>query len=475
MRRRSKILTRLLWAYLLPTLLLVALFGYLAHQVAKHSLDISLGQRLISIAEFTTTRLHAESLLSLSPGDDDSRVAKRLRQRLLELKQRTQVARLFALDPNLNSLCDTDPSIKIGDKTYSSEADRAELQAVFSGQSRSTVLFRGKDGTFYKTGYAPVFDETGKVIAAVGIDGSALFFNDLRALRNYLLLIGLLIAALIVLASVIVARRITQPVRALAHAADAIAQGKLDQPIPIEREDELGVLAKTMNTMREALYHREQEMQMMLSGIAHEVRNPLGGIALFTGLLREELAQQPTHLDYVKRVERELDSLKRIVEEFLAFARHHPLALSPTELKQKLHDAESILAADAHTAQVSLSVEGDPTWAQADPDQLHRVLLNVGRNAIQASETGGNVTFQCGIEEGKPFCRVIDRGVGIDERDLEKILRPFYTTKEKGTGLGLPLSKKIIDAHGGQLTIASQKGRGTTVTLWLQPADPVKE
>ena len=467
---RVGLLPRLLLAYLLPTLTLFAVFGLLTVRVTGQRLERALGQRLTAIAQAAATQVTPEAVEFLGPGDDDSRTALRLRRKLRQLKSRTAVARIFILDHQLTSRADTDQRIHIGDRHYNAEADRSELEQVFRGKATSSVLFQGVDGRYYKTGYAPIGPGK-RVVAALGVEGSAEFFKDLGRLRSYLFLAGAVIAALIVLVTVLVARRITRPLRSLAREARRIGAGKLERSIPVTSRDEVGLLASTMNEMRKGLHHRDQQMQMMLSGIAHEVRNPLGGIALFAGLLREELERSPELLELVRRIERELEHLKNVVGEFLDFARRSPPHPQDLDLAALADDVAQVLQADAGSGGVELHLDLQQSRAQADPEQIRRLLINLGRNALQATGPGGRVTLSCGNDgAGRPFLEVSDTGKGIPDEIREEIFTPFFTTREKGTGLGLALSKKIIDQHGGRLDLDSgSSGTRIRVTLHSTP------
>jgi signal transduction histidine kinase len=344
---------------------------------------------------------------------------------------------------------------------------------VFAGSTASSVLFTGADGRYYKTGYAPIRDDTDdkddkNVVAALGVQGNAAFFRDLEQLQAYLLAAGGVIAALVVLISVLVARRITRPLRALAQEAVRIGEGDLERPIEATSRDEVGLLAGTMNDMRSSLYARDQELQMMLSGIAHEVRNPLGGIALFAGLLRDELAGNADHLEMVERIERELGYLKNVVGEFLDYARRTPLEQQPLELGDLLDDVSQVLSADAAAAKITLVVEREPAAAMGDAEHLRRVLLNLARNAVQAAPAGSRVWLRSGAGEGGPFMEVEDEGAGISEELRDRVFAPFFTTREKGTGLGLALSKKIVEEHGGGIELATGHA-GTRFRVILRP------
>ncbi len=471
--RSSSILIRLLVAYLLPTLALLGAFGWLAYREFQRSMEESLGRRLNGLAQAAAAQVRPAAVTFLVPGDDDSRTAKRMHLKLKQLKERTRVERVVVLDQDLRALADTAGAMRIGDRYYHAEADRHELDRVFAGGEASSVLFRGQDGRMYKKGYAPVLGEDKVVVAAVGVVGSAEFFSGLARLRTYMILSGAIVAALVILVSVLLARRTTRPLRALTREASRIGAGELESPIKIGGAGyEVGLLAGTMNEMRKDLFTRDQQMQMMLSGIAHEVRNPLGGIELFSGLLREDLQDDPEKLENIQRIERELAYLKKVVEDFLDFARKRPPTLTSVDLRSLAGEAVEVLAteADARGVDLELEAEDELPSVRCDPEQLRRVLLNLTRNALQATGEGGSVRLRCAAANGRVTVEVQDTGSGIEQPDLERIFTPFFTTREKGSGLGLALAKKIVDENGGELSVTSESGQGSAFTVAL-PVD----
>src|SRR5262249_1406917 len=143
---------------------------------------------------------------------------------------------------------------------------------------------------------------------------------------------------LVIALSVVVARLLTRPIRRLERAAQRIAEGDLQAPVVADSRDEIGRVAETMEAMRAQLHSRDERMQMMLAGIAHEVRNPLAGMELHAGILRDELASDRESLPHVERIERELLHLKTIVNEFLEYARRPKPELRRSDLPMLLNE-----------------------------------------------------------------------------------------------------------------------------------------
>jgi signal transduction histidine kinase len=210
----------------------------------------------------------------------------------------------------------------------------------------------------------------------------------------------------------------------------------------------------------------------MTAGVAHEVRNPLGIISSTAELLRERLARYEPSNRLAQIIVDESNRLNEKVTEFLDFARPRTPNLRPCDLEAVLNRNLELLQPEIDRLGIIVTrdfqLDGQPLVV--DQDLLHQAFLNILLNAIQAMPQGGHLTVSTlpGPQPGQGGeIRIQDDGEGIDPETLKKILNPFFTTKEKGSGLGLPIVKSIIEAHRGNLTISSAPGTGTTVTITI--------
>jgi signal transduction histidine kinase len=208
---------------------------------------------------------------------------------------------------------------------------------------------------------------------------------------------------------------------------------------------------------------------MMLAGIAHEVRNPLGGLELYAGLLREALATEPERLEEIARIEREVGHLKTVVNEFLEFARRPPPHLEPVSLRPLFEEIRELGAAPGG-ATIAVDAPGD-LRVRADLGQLRRALLNLVRNAAAAARHGRVQIAARPVGSGVRI-EVSDDGPGVPVALREQIFTPFFTTREKGTGLGLAFVREIVRAHGGDVTVRDAVGGGCVFGFDLPKVDP---
>src|SRR5512138_2872469 len=458
MRRRFAL------AAALPALISLAAMALVADRLARRALEDELAARLVAAARAAAAALPADRVAKLAPGDEGTRTWGHVRARLDAVARATDT-HLLVVRPDRTALADSSGRMRIGEPALSLERDRLEIAQAAAGRSvASQVLFQGSDGRLFKTGYAPLVGAGGEVVAVVGADGTAASFETLRRFRRLLATVAITGAGIAAAIAALAAFSVTQPLLRITEAARRIARGDLETPLwRRRRKDEIGTLRDTIEEMRKALHARDKERETLLAGIAHEVRNPLGALDLFAGLLAEEIGDRP-EAAHVARVRAELADLSKVVEEFLDYARARPPARERVELGPLLAEVAEVAAPLAGARQVSLTVEGGGE-ARADREQLRRAAVNLVRNAVEAAPAASDVEVVARAVDGEATIEVRDRGAGLAPEARASLFRPFFTTKDKGTGLGLALAKKVADAHGGALALEDREGGGTVARL----------
>lgn len=204
----------------------------------------------------------------------------------------------------------------------------------------------------------------------------------------------------------------------------------------------------------------------MAAGIAHEIRNPLTSIKGFIQLFRSNHLKE----EYVDLVLSELDRINAIVGEFLVLAKPSAAVLVEKDVKNLIKDVVTLINTQSilNNVQIFLEFDRDLPRISCEENQLKQVLLNLFKNSIEAMPRGGIIDVKVMVkEEGKISIQIIDQGIGISKDRIQTLGEPFYTTKEKGTGLGLMTCYKIIESHNGELLIESEVNHGTTVEIVL--------
>ena len=211
----------------------------------------------------------------------------------------------------------------------------------------------------------------------------------------------------------------------------------------------------------------------MAATVAHEIRNPLGGIAGFATLLERDLAADDPRRRLARKITEGVARLNRIVSSLLSYTRPLTLNTRPVNIVEVVEEATAFFEIDLERRHENISLQrlypALPLDCAIDPEQFQQVILNLLHNATQAmSPRGGTITIGLVTHTPDPAqirLTVRDQGMGMSSEVQQKLFTPFFTTKEDGTGLGLVTSKKIIEAHGGLITVESEPGKGTCFTV----------
>jgi signal transduction histidine kinase len=212
-------------------------------------------------------------------------------------------------------------------------------------------------------------------------------------------------------------------------------------------------------------------IETLAAGVAHEVRNPLNSLQINLSILEQELRtllpdRQAHAFAVLARIAGEIKRLDDFVSEFLRFARAPRPKLERLAVRPLLTDLVAFMTPECSKKRVALSLElAGPETVCVDGFQLKQALLNLVLNALEATPAGGRVVVRASGDKRRFVVAVSDEGEGMTEEVRQKALTPFFTTREQGTGLGLPIVGRIVEQHGGSVEIASRTGAGTSVTL----------
>ena len=282
------------------------------------------------------------------------------------------------------------------------------------------------------------------------------------------------IAAFFVLSilTALYARQIVHPIRRLCDVAEAVAEGKKHVRADETDPTEIGLLAKRFNYMIDSIQQSEELLRKseklavvgeLAAGVAHEIRNPLTSLKGFIQLLKEGERNQM----YFDIIEAELERLNEIVDEFLLLGKPNPAKKAYHHVSDMLQHVMKLLEGQAllHHVTVQYSIDEQLPPLYCDENQLKQVFINIIKNAIEAMPNGGILRIEAKQRLDSILIFITDEGCGIPKERMATLGEPFYSTKEKGTGLGLMVSFKIVEAHGGKMEIHSEEGKGTTVCL----------
>ncbi len=459
--------------YLLFIVLIFGVISFLFFSTARDELEAEVGRKLQYIARISARNTPFERLELIRPGDEESRMVLRLKEKLGEIQEATGVENIYVFRPNGTALLDLANRTPIGEPYELRRFSDDFLQALQRDQSVNTHSYTAEDAAIYISAYAPVYDLNDQLFAIVGIDAGADELALIRSMRQRLYWIvgaGLALATALAL---LFARSITSPIRQIAQTAEALGRGDYAARARVASGDEVGVLADAINRMAEQVRQRDAALKEMAAGVAHEIRNPLNSIKLLISLLEEELQEQGAAVQpsTLKTIDYEIGKLNRFIEEFLTYAR--PTApirdqVSSRDLIASVLEM-TMAEASARSVQIKESYKGKIQLLHADRLRLEQTLLNMALNALQASLAGGSVTIiaDSTCSDGGIDFVVEDSGTGISREVLPQLFEPFFTTRSDGTGLGLANARKIAEEHQGQLRAENRAEGGARFVLHL--------
>lgn len=453
---------------------------------------------LISIGSLTVIYTRAEEALLDKVGDNIDDITKAIQISVEELTYRgDSTARLKSYVDMLN---------KKGIKEISIVSDKSEVIASSdpmkigtttkitekkSASRKKDLMITARLGDEHRSDTQRLYN----IIMPVSIKGQNIGYIHINmALDDYRLLqnrnqikriLSMIFAFTIgIIVCLVIAEKYTEPIKRIATASRKIAMGELVRIGPTDRKDEIGTLVTSFNEMVDKLSEQKEleeklkkSEQLSLigqlsSGIAHEIRNPLNFLTLSIGHLKERISEEK-----ISDKEELAELLDNLVKEVYRINEliHNFLFLGKTIALHREHISPGDLINEALVTikdKVRSGIEVKTSCDEAgeifcDREYIRLSLINLIVNAIQSINDSGQVRIECSDQDGMTCMSVSDTGHGIAEDELDRIFEPYYSTKKLGIGLGLAITKRFVEEHGGTISALSQVGKGTTMMIRL--------
>jgi signal transduction histidine kinase len=277
----------------------------------------------------------------------------------------------------------------------------------------------------------------------------------------------------------------TKPIHNVVNAARSVAAGDLTPELTTDRKDEIGELTKAFNYMVQKLREeraleeklREAEhlsgIAQLGKSIAHEIRNPLNFISLSIDHLKTKYIpnqgeDKEKFESLITSIKHEIQRLNKLVGDFLDYGKSLQVTLQDVDIEGLINEVISLVSAKAEKDGIKISFQnGGLPKLSADPELIRTCIFNIIINAFQAMPDNGTLTVTTKVSNGKAFIIIEDTGIGVSKENLPKLFDPFFSTKSTGLGLGLAMTKRFIEEHGGTADFQSTEGKGSTMTLSL--------
>ncbi|MGH7741530.1 MAG: ATP-binding protein [Candidatus Eiseniibacteriota bacterium] len=336
------------------------------------------------------------------------------------------------------------------------------------------VRVRLASGTYLARGTSVALGEAGtaRLVGLVSAASADRMVATLQITSLLLALLGLVVAALL---AALLSSQVSRPVEQIAAFSSRLAEGQWDDPLLVHGVREMHTLVDALDRMRDDLRRyrsrlvtseRQAAWGQMARQVAHEVKNPLTPIAISVADLKRSYEQQrpdfPAVLDQATRtVAAEIESLKRMLQEFSDFGRMSPPQLSRIRVRDLLVELNSLYARDIAERRLVITPPGGELACTADAAQLRQALVNLIKNGLEAIRPGGRVELGARADLGTLEFTVSDDGPGLSDEQRARLFVPGFSTKAEGAGLGLTIVERIVSDHGGTVQAEAAGGGGT--------------
>ncbi|MBL7959545.1 HAMP domain-containing histidine kinase [bacterium] len=441
------------------TIGLVMIMSRMSYYTVREIYLNQLSDQVMLSARIVMSGLNAQHLGYLNPQDNNSFVTSYYTKYLLEQKSTLQLENASIFNEQLQTLVSTDTLNSAGYVEPLLVIQRSLVKNLKERQSVTSMPFKGEDESWYLWGFYRI-DESHWLC----IRENAHRLARVEQLSIMFWGIGLGGILLTLLGGLFLSRTLARPIEQLVHFSRELGKGEWETPVPTHIKGELSSLAGAMHHMRESLVSRQKEKETILAHIAHEIRNPLGGIELLTGLIKEDVSNREKNMEYTQKILDEIGGLKSLINNYLNFGRPSVPKPENVLVSDVIDEATHVLQNSINEKKVSIECQTIEKM-RFDRNHLRHILINLLTNAIQAVNVGGQVSITLQQKSGNKLLEISDDGPGIDESVMRTVFEPFFTTHSNGTGLGLAICKKLCDENGATISVKNNNESGCTFTI----------
>jgi len=445
--------------FLVVTILLVAILAKVSYDFMYDFYLNQLTENVKQTTELTVSHIEDEYLNALKEGII-TESAKQYFSNLIRKKEFHKIySELFLFANNMNIVVHSDSNKLVNIREPRLILNETE---IFGLQNNSVIVslpFKGNDENWYLWGFYKFSDEYWLAVRA-----SASNFESINELSKTIWLFGFIGIMFSIVLGLWTSKSITKPITKLVNFSSGIGKGSLNENPPIKMKGELKILSDALVLMRDNIANNQKEKEKILAQIAHEIRNPLGGIELLTSLIHESLNSEEKNKEYSAKILNELSGLKELITSYLNYSRPTPANVEKIKINELVDEAVSFVQNDLERNNISIKLNNNVSEIYFDKIHLRNIFLNLLKNSIDSIDKNGEIIIESFKKGNKYFIKISDNGVGIEKENLEKIFEPFFTTKNNGTGLGLASCKKFCEENSAKI-IAENLTKGCSFTI----------
>jgi signal transduction histidine kinase len=437
------------------TILLVAIMARVSYESVKENYLGQAEAHVKRLSRYMATAIDP-AFLDFISADSDGQAFKMYRAILKNEVEKGALENAFLFDRQLKLVAMAGPGIS----SAQLELNQTEILSIAPGESGVSFPFHDDAGRWFIWGFYRLNDNY-----FLGIEENASRLETLNKLSRIFWGIGLAGVVLTLISGWFIARSIAEPVEKLVGYSRQIGSGDFNVQPPEKINGEFAILKNSMRQMQNDLAGQNQEREQMLAQIAHEIRNPLGGIELLAGLVKENLRSDETSELHLKKIIDEVHGLKGQLSLFLEFSKPQSVHKKMVDLEKLSKEIKINFTMEIEQKKIDFKIQNQLGSVFFDAGHLKQILNNLVANSIEAVGNNGQISILSNRRDGAVYVQIKDDGPGIIKSKLKDIYNPFYTTKANGTGLGLAICKKLCRANNAEIFIENNAEKGCTFSL----------
>ncbi len=460
LRQKAYYKIRIITIFSVVTVLLVIALSRAGYVFIKDLYLNQLGEQVNIVTRMISQQIENEylNLLSLgAPTETTKQYFYKIFNQNLDKKLHSEI---FIFNNQYDIEIHSDSNKILGKPESRLILNQKEINDLAINQSTASLPFKGDDGNWYLWGFYRLNENH-----FLAVRESAARFEKVERFSAIFWYIGIAGTLITILVGWLMARAITNPLYRLVRFSEEIGKGNFKAQEPNNLKGEIKYLAQAMGKMKNDLSENQDQKENMLAQIAHEIRNPLGGIELLTNLAKENLPANEKNDDYFDRILHEVHRLKNLITSFLNYSKPVPANPEWIDLRLFVDEIEKNFCGQLKEQNIELEKDFQFYTFWFDKNHLTQIIINLISNSIASVKQDGIIHFQAKKEGKNWMIKVSDSGKGISKENINSIFTPFFTTKKNGTGLGLAISKKLCKENFADLIAENNSSQMTTFSI----------
>ncbi len=455
--RNSTIKLKIILVFSIITILLVGAMARISYLYVKNIYQEQLSEQITLLCELVADAMETNYLEFIDANGDN--LAHRHYETIIAAQvQKMNLSNGFIFDENFRILLSINPEIS----TTRLLINRMEIRELVIGASTVSMPFKGEDDNWYMWGYHRLSDGY-----YLGIQENVDRLKKLEDLSFVFLSIGILGILVTAIAGILLAGSVARPIDRLVNFSEKIGAGDFKTTPPQRMSGELEILRNALVKMKNDLMVKQKEKENLLAQIAHEIRNPLGGIELLAGLVKEQIEPQTPNAMYVQKILDEIYNLKAQITAYLNYSRPVQPEREVIHLPAVLDEIKTVFEKRLSEKNITFDCDIRNPEIIFDRQHLRQILINLISNSLEAMNGKGSISIKSNMQGNDPTIALSDDGPGISPEHFKDLFKPFFTTKEGGTGLGLSICHKLCQENNAALTASNNKDKGCTFKIIL--------